>query len=124
MGESPEEWVMLHIERIQVAHQVVLRVEGDIDEAGVKELRIALVDCLRDGQHHVVVNLTGMRFISYMGVGVLVERLRQFKANKGSMKLVGPNMYTQRLFRMTGVTNLFEIHESEDAAIDVSEEAA
>lgn len=115
---------MLQIEKETVSGQAVLRINGDIDEEGVKQLRIALVDCLRENEHHVVVNLKGMRFISYMGVGVLVERLRQFKANKGSMKLVGPNMYTQRLFRMTGVTNLFEIHESEDTAIEIAEEAA
>lgn len=115
---------MLHIEKEVISSQAVLRIDGDIDEQGVKQLRIALVDCLRDDHNHVIVNLKGMRFISYMGVGVLVERLRQFKANKGSMKLVAPNMYTQRLFRMTGVTNLFEIHESEDTAIEVAEEAA
>lgn len=115
---------MLHIEKERISGQMVLRINGDIDEEGVKQLRIALVDCLRDNHQHVIVNLKDMRFISYMGVGVLVERLRQFKANKGTMKLVAPNMYTQRLFRMTGVTNLFEVHDTEDSAIEVAEEAA
>lgn len=115
---------MLHIEKENVGNQVVLRLDGDIDEEGVKQLRIALVDCLRADQYHVVLNLEGMRFISYMGVGVLVERLRQFRANKGTMILVRPNLYTQRLFRMTGVTNLFEVRDTESAAINIVEEAA
>lgn len=115
---------MLRIDTENIGDGVVLRLDGDVDEEGVKQLRIALVDCLRDNHHHVVLNLQGMRFISYMGVGVLVERLRQFRANKGDMKLVSPNMYTQRLFRMTGVTNLFEVFESESAAIEVFAHAA
>ena len=70
---------MLHIEREFFDDQAVLRLEGDVDEEGVKQLRIALVDCFREDCKDVVVNMLGMRFISYMGVGVLVERLRQFR---------------------------------------------
>ena len=33
------------------------------------------------------------------------------------MKLVGLNLYTQRLFRMTGVTSLFDFYDTEVDAI-------
>ena len=65
---------MLKIETSQKSGVTVISVFGDVDEEGVKDLRIALVDCLRDNQYDVVVNLSGMEVISYMGVGVLVER--------------------------------------------------
>ena len=97
---------------------MIIRVKGDVDEEGVKQLRIALVNCLREGHFHVVMNLSEMSFISYMGVGVLVERLRQFRSSDGDMKLVGLNLYTQRLFRMTGVTSLFDTYETDLEAIE------
>jgi anti-sigma B factor antagonist len=115
---------MLKIEKSQKSGVTVISVFGDVDEEGVKDLRIALVDCLRDNQYDVVVNLSGMEVISYMGVGVLVERLRQFRSYDGDMKLVGLNQYTQRLFRMTAVTKLFETFESEAQAIQVYQKAA
>ena len=115
---------MVQIERLQLGDVTVLRIEGDLDEDGVPELRIALVNCLRDGSHNLVVNLEGMRFISYMGVGVLVERLRQFRNESGDMKLVGLNLYTQQLFRMSGITRLFEAFDNEEQAIQVYQEAA
>lgn len=104
---------MLNIEKEVRGDLTVIRVIGDVDEDGVKDLRIALVNCLRDNGYNVIVNLSGMKFISYMGVGVLVERLRQFRSYNGDMKLVGLNLYTQRLFRMTGVTNLFDTFDTE-----------
>ena len=115
---------MLNIEKEVRDEVTLIRVMGDVDEDGVKDLRIALVNCLRDNGYNVVVNLSGMKFISYMGVGVLVERLRQFRSYNGDMKLVGLNLYTQRLFRMTGVTNLFETFETEAQAIGRKTKAA
>ncbi len=115
---------MLNVTANAVGDVATLRLEGDIDEDGANALRVALVKCLRDKQHNVVVNMTGVKFISYMGVGILVERLRQFRANEGDMKLVGLNLYTQRLFRMVGVTTLFETFESESQAIQRYRRAA
>lgn len=115
---------MLNIENEEVGDVTVVRVQGDVDEDGVRQMRISLVNCLRSNGYNVVVNLSGMKFISYMGVGVLVERLRQFRSYDGDMKLVGLNLYTQRLFRMTGVTSLFDVYESEAEAIQEYREAA
>ncbi len=115
---------MLHVDTVVSGPVTMLRLDGDIDEQGVAELRKALVDCLRVKRHNVVVNMTGVKFISYMGVGILVERLRQFRSGHGDMKLVGLNLYTQRLFRMIGVTSLFETYDSEAQAIQVYQQAA
>ena len=115
---------MLNIETRKAGDIAIVRVDGEVDEDGVRQLRIALVNCLRNNGYNVVVNLSGMKFISYMGVGVLVERLRQFRSYDGDMKLVGLNLYTQRLFRMTGVTSLFDVYENEADAIRDYQEAA
>jgi len=115
---------MISIETLRRGGVTIVRVDGDVDEDGVRQLRMTLVNCLRDNGYTVVVNLAGMKFISYMGVGVLVERLRQFRTYNGDMKLVGLNVYTQRLFRMTGVTSLFDVYDSEADAIRECQKAA
>lgn len=115
---------MLNIETKRADNITIVRVDGEVDEDGVRQLRVALVNCLRNNGYNVVVNLSGMQFISYMGVGVLVERWRQFRSHEGDMKLVGLNLYAQRLFRMTGVTSLFDVYESEADAIQAYREEA
>ncbi|GMV93855.1 MAG: hypothetical protein AMXMBFR82_36330 [Candidatus Hydrogenedentota bacterium] len=114
----------MNVERTDIGAVTVLRLEGDIDETGVDALRTALYECINDGRSKLVLNLSSIRFISYMGVGVLVERLRKLRAQGGDMKLVGINLYTQRLFRMVGVQSLFDTFESETQALGVYQEAA
>lgn len=115
---------MLRIDRGKAGSVTTLRLQGDLDEGSVPELRITLLDLLRDGDCNLVVNLTGVAFVSYMGVGILVERLRQFRTAGGDIKLAGMNLYTQRLFRMVGVTSLFETFDTEAQAVRVYQQAA
>ena len=115
---------MLTIERLETGAVTVLRLDGDIDEDGMNQLRLALMGCIQDQRCNVVVNMTGVKFVSYMGVGVLVERLRQFRVSGGDMRLVGVNLYTQRLFRMVGVGRTFDTFDSETQAIQAYQEAA
>ncbi len=115
---------MLRIESKTEGDIAILCIHGDVDEDGITDLRIALIDCIKQHQYKIVVDLSAMRFISYMGVGVLVERLRQLRAHRGDMKLVGMNVYTDRLFRMTGVTSLFDTYEGEMEAIQGFRKAA
>lgn len=107
----------MNIERKDIGNVSILRLAGDIDEAGLDVVRTALYELLAEGRHRIVVNLSGVRFISYIGIGVLVEALRKRRALNGDIKLVGMNLYAQRLFRMVGVSALFDAYESETQAI-------
>lgn len=114
----------MRIDRTDFGAVTVLRLEGDLDEHGVEELRSAFYDCMVEGRIKVVANLREVRFISYMALGVLVERLRKLRACTGDLKLVGLSLYAQRLFRMAAVMSLFECFESESQAVGVFQEAA
>ena len=107
----------MDIEREEMGTVTTLRLHGDIDEEGMEVLRMALWQCVEDRRCNVVVNLEDVRYISYMGVGVLVERLRQLRAYNGDLKLVSVNVYTDRLFRMIGVTKVFDQYKSEGLAV-------
>lgn len=115
---------MLNVKRLDTGKVTILRLSGDIDEYGIDMLRTQLMGCIREQRCHIVVNMCGVKFVSYMGVGVLVERLRQCRSNHGDMKLVGINLYTERLFRMVGVTKVFEVFESEGQALSAYQQAA
>lgn len=112
------------IEQMEMGHVTVLRLDGDIDESGVNALRIGLLSCLKDRRFNIVLNLSGIRLVSYMGLGVLVERLRQFRACGGDMKLVGINLSLSRMLRMAGIATLFEVYEGESQAAAVYQKAA
>jgi anti-sigma B factor antagonist len=112
------------IERTDMGIATVLRLQGDLDERGVDKLRDTLFECISSDRQHLVINLRDVGVISYMGLGVLVERLRTVRGMDGDMKLVGVNLAAERLFRMVGITTLFETYDSEASAIAVYQEAA
>lgn len=115
---------MLTIDTYENGAVTILRLEGDIDENGMNGLRLGLMECIQKQRCNVVVNLSAVKFVSYMGVGVLVERLRQLRSAGGDLKLTGVNLYTERLFRMVGVTNVFDTFPTEAGAVQAFAEAA
>lgn len=111
-------------ERSDVGAVTVLRLEGELADGGVSDLRDVLYDCLAEGRHQLVLNLANVRFTSYMAVGILVERLRKVRRMGGDIKLSGLNLHGERLFRMVGISSLFEAYDSEARAVRVFQEAA
>jgi anti-sigma B factor antagonist len=114
----------MRIDRIEVGPVTVLRLFGDIDESAVDGLRGTLFECISENRSNIVLNLAEVKFISYMGVGILVERLRKVRACGGDIKLCYVNLYSERLFRMVGVSSLFETYDAESQAVGVFQEAA
>jgi len=96
----------------------ILRVSGDLDDNGVDSFRTALYHCRKNGYIKFVVDVTEVRFISYMGVGVLAERLFALKGLGGDLRLVGLNLYTERLLRMVGLSELIGGFEDEEDATE------
>lgn len=116
--------VQMKLERIEQGSVTVMRLAGDLDDEGVKMLRLALLRCIKDRRCNVVVNLAQVGMVSYMALGVLVERLRQCRMCNGDLKLVGINLAMEQMFRQAGVSALFEVYESEANAVHVYQEAA
>ena len=115
---------MLNIDEIEVGAVTVLRLQGDIDDEGVGALRVSLLECLRERRCRVVVNLSDVQYLSYLGIGILIERLRQLHKQGGDLKIVGANVYAQRIFRMAGVSAILRTYESEASAIQGMRQAA
>jgi len=114
----------MQIERTDLGTTTIIRMAGDIDNDSVSGVRDVLYDCLSEGRCNLVLNVSDVRFLSYMGLGVLVERLRMARKAQGDIKLVGANLYMQRLFRMTGTSSLFDTFDSEPQAVGTYEAAA
>lgn len=115
---------MLSIERLERGAVTIMRLDGDIDEEGMNKLRLSLMHCIQERRCNVVLNMCDVRFVSYMGIGVMVERLRQLRACKGDLKLAGVNIQTDRLLRMAGVSKIFEVYETESPAVQAYQAAA
>jgi len=99
-----------------VSEHTVLEVGGEIDVYTAEKLRGRLRDIVNSGEQHVVVDLTKVEFLDSTGLGVLVGAHRRLRARDGSLDLVCPHERLLKVFRITGLDNVFAIHASvEDA---------
>src|SRR6185369_9593233 len=95
---------------------LVLEVGGEIDVYTAPKLRERLVEMVNSGHRHVVVDLNRVEFLDSTGLGVLVGAHRRLRAREGSLNLVCPHERLLKVFRITGLDNVFDIHRSvEDA---------
>jgi anti-anti-sigma factor len=115
---------MLEVDRLESGAVTVLRLRGKVMEEAVDTLRLSLGHCLLDRRCRVVVNLGGVREMSYLALGMLVELLLKFRRGGGDLKLSGMSIFLERLFRMSSVLHLFDIRDGEAQAIEAFREAA
>lgn len=86
--------------------------------AAVDGLRQTLQEALNNGDTNIVLNLAEVSMIDSSGIGLLVRFLADTKQIGGNVKLVQPNKYAVQTLRLVGVLNLFEVFDSDDAAVE------
>jgi anti-sigma B factor antagonist len=95
----------------------VVDVEGEIDVYTAPRLRELLIDLVNKNNYQLVVNLEKVEFLDSTGLGVLVGGLKRVRAHDGSLDLVCTQERILKIFRITGLTKVFGIHETVDQAI-------
>jgi len=92
--------------------RTIVSVGGEIDVYTAPKLREQLVDLVNAGQYHLVVDMEDVEFLDSTGLGVLVGGLKRVRAHEGSLRLVCTQERILKIFRITGLTKVFPIHES------------
>src|SRR6202451_1718200 len=95
----------------------VVDVEGEIDVYTAPRLRELLIDLVNKNNYQLVVNMEKVEFLDSTGLGVLVGGLKRVRAHDGSLDLVCTQERILKIFRITGLTKVFGIHETVDKAI-------
>lgn len=102
--------------RVEGAATVVV-VGGEIDVYTAPKLREQIVDLVGGGAYHLVVDMEAVEFLDSTGLGVLVGGLKRVRAHDGSLKLVCTQERILKIFRITGLTKVFPIYDTVEAAL-------
>jgi anti-sigma B factor antagonist len=95
----------------------IVDVEGEIDVYTAPRLRELLIELVNKKNYQLIVNMERVEFLDSTGLGVLVGGLKRVRAHDGSLDLVCTQERILKIFRITGLTKVFGIHESVDQAI-------
>jgi anti-sigma B factor antagonist len=114
---SAEDGLDINVRRHSQVQVVQLRGPLRMGSA-VDSLRQTIEDALGGGDTRILINLSEVPMIDSSGIGLLVKFLVSAKQRGGNIKLVQPSKFAVQTLRMVGVINLFEIYDSDDAAIE------
>lgn len=95
----------------------ILAVRGEVDVYTAPRLRERLVELVSQGKHQIIVDLEGVDFLDSTGLGVLVGGLKRLRSHDGELMLVCTQHRILKVFEITGLTKVFSIHDSVDAAV-------
>ena len=65
----------------------------------------------------VVLDLSSLSFLDSTGLGVLVGGLKRVRSHNGDLSLVCTQHRILKVFEITGLTKVFSIHDTVDAAV-------
>ena len=97
--------------------RTVVEVGGEIDVYTAPKLRETIVSLVDAGQYDLVIDLERVEFLDSTGLGVLVGGLKRVRTHDGSLSLVCTQERLLKIFRITGLTKVFEIHPDVASAI-------
>ncbi|GAB4570344.1 MAG: STAS domain-containing protein [Anaerolineae bacterium] len=102
----------MEISTRQLKRVTVVAPSGRVDHNTAPQLEEALNGLLEAGQFNIVVDLSGVEYISSAGLRALVAARKAARRwNRGDLKLTGVGDQIRRTFDLVGFTEVFEIYE-------------
>jgi anti-sigma B factor antagonist len=93
----------------------VIRASGRFDAAGAKVVADALEGAMAAGSHTVALDMGGVEYLSSAGIRVLVQYFQRFSQLKGRLYLTSVSDRICRLIEMTGLYELLDPPDGEEA---------
>lgn len=90
----------------------VIAVGGEIDVYSAPKLREKLINLVESGDYHLIVDMEAVEFLDSTGLGVLVGGLKRVRAHDGWIDLVCTQGRILRIFRITGLSKVFNIYDT------------
>jgi len=96
----------------------ILVLNGRLDAYSSNNLEEEVNARIDQGCQDLVVNFEGVDYISSSGLRVMLSTVKKLRKNEGDIKLACLKPYVKEVFDISGFTQLFEIHDQEDEAIN------
>ena len=100
-----------------VGGTTVVAVGGEIDVYTAPKLRDQITELVGAGIYDIVIDLEAVEFLDSTGLGVIVGGLKKVRAHDGSLRLVCTQDRLLKIFRITGLAKVFDIHGTAESAL-------
>jgi anti-anti-sigma factor len=107
----------LSIERAQVSGQVVLVVSGRMDAENASQFTESCNACVAAGHTRLVADLSGLAYVSSMGLRSFLSAAKTLQSSGGSLQLCCLKGLVRQVFEITGLMQVFSVYETVESAV-------
>ncbi|SNR36026.1 STAS domain-containing protein [Actinomadura mexicana] len=104
------------LRREALTEHTVITITGDLDIASAPSLREPLEIALRDAGPLVVIDLSEVTFCDAAGLALLTGARRLTEPDGVALVLAAPSPHMVRLLRVSGLSRIFSVRPTVDAA--------
>ena len=110
---------MPHNLRLVEGHKslAVCELVGRIDALNSSALKKELAAFVDQNKPRLIIQAQELEFIAACGLNVLLDFAQKARSRKGGMKLVAPSSNVRRILDLVRFSSLFDVLDSEQAAI-------
>lgn len=99
----------INVDINKVGSNTMISVAGEIDAFTAPKLRDALMPLAEESNPNLIVNLKDVSYMDSTGLGVFVGLLKLIRKNEGQLTLVELSDRLERLFSITGLSDIIDI---------------
>lgn len=95
----------------------IVAVAGRVDSATAPELENTLKRLVEAEKTQIVLDLLGVEYMSSAGLRAMVSTLKAVKRVNGDLRVANPSSRVDEVLRLAGLSSIFAIYPSREAAI-------
>lgn len=95
----------------------ILKVSGYLDTTTAGELENALYGLVKKNLYRIVVDLSGVNYISSAGWGIFIGEIKDIRNNKGDLKLAGMTGDVREVYLLLEFHSILESYDTVDEAV-------
>lgn len=110
---------------MEIAHQVAgewteLRIRGRLDGYWSDHFAKAIDEHIRQGAHHVRLDLSDVVFLSSAGVRVVLRAYKQLNGLQGRLKVLNPSEPVKKVLELSGLTSLLLAPQTSPSTVELT----
>ena len=96
----------------------IVVIEGNIMQEEIALFRSRLEDLIESGKIRIIIDMSGVNYLSSMGLSVLISAKNQLQQQHGDLKIASVNQLIRNLFEVTRLVKKLDVYETiDDAAV-------
>lgn len=98
-------------------HVTLIEVRGRVDSMSAAQFREALTNELDSGHKQIVLDLSGVEFMSSAGLREIVDAFKKAKQDTGDVRIAQPSSRVLEVMEMAGLDTVLQIFPTQIEAV-------